>query len=106
MPLYRRDLKPVEGRDGLGHTHHFSDLAAAVAALPRRTLVLDGEVAIFDSQLRSRFDRFRERDPDAVATAPDADDVRSAQLFRPRSRLISEEGNPSRECPSRSAGGL
>jgi len=32
--------------------------------------VLDGEVAIFDQQLRSRFDWLREPDPDAVATPP------------------------------------
>jgi len=44
------------GRNGVDHTRRFPDLAAAVAALPGRTLVLDGEVAIFDRQLRSRFD--------------------------------------------------
>jgi ATP-dependent DNA ligase len=33
-------------------------------------VVLDGEVAIFDQQLRSRFDWLREPDPDAVATPP------------------------------------
>src|SRR4029450_12287900 len=42
----------------------------AVAALPGRTLVLDGEIAIFDRQLRSRFDWLREPDPDEVATPP------------------------------------
>jgi ATP-dependent DNA ligase len=30
--------------------------------------VLDGEVAIYDQQLRSRFDWLREPDPDAVAS--------------------------------------
>ena len=35
-----------------------------------RSLVLDGEVAIFDEHLRSRFDWLREPDPDAVATPP------------------------------------
>jgi ATP-dependent DNA ligase len=40
------------GRD----TRRFADLAAAVAKLSARTLVLDGEVAIFDEQLRSRFE--------------------------------------------------
>ena len=44
----------------MDHTRRFPDLAAAVASLPGRTLVLDGEVAIFDRQLRSRFD-LRER---------------------------------------------
>jgi bifunctional non-homologous end joining protein LigD len=40
----------------------------AIAKLSARTLVLDGEVAIYDQQLRSRFDWLREPDPDAVAT--------------------------------------
>jgi ATP-dependent DNA ligase len=33
-------------------------------------LVLDGEVAVFDEQLRSRFEWLREPDRDAVATPP------------------------------------
>ncbi len=32
--------------------------------------MLDGEVAISDKQLRSRFDWLREPDPDAVASPP------------------------------------
>lgn len=36
----------------------------------RRSLVLDGEVAIYDQQLRSRFDWLREPDAEAVATPP------------------------------------
>jgi hypothetical protein len=32
--------------------------------------VLDGEVAVYDEQLRSRFEWLREPDPDAVATPP------------------------------------
>jgi bifunctional non-homologous end joining protein LigD len=35
-------------RNGVEHTRRFPELADAVAALPGRTLVLDGEVAIFD----------------------------------------------------------
>jgi bifunctional non-homologous end joining protein LigD len=35
-------------RSGVDHTKRFPELAAAVTALPGRTLVLDGEVAIFD----------------------------------------------------------
>jgi bifunctional non-homologous end joining protein LigD len=48
----------------------FSDLAAAGRKLTGRSLVLDGEVAIYDQQLRSRFDWLREPDPDAVASPP------------------------------------
>jgi bifunctional non-homologous end joining protein LigD len=60
----------LESRNGKDHTRRFPDLAAAVAALPGRTLVLDGEVAIFDRQLRSRFDWLRDPDPEEVATPP------------------------------------
>ena len=57
-------------RSGRNHTRHFADIAAAVAGLSARSLVLDGEVAIFDQQLRSRFDWLREPDPNALATPP------------------------------------
>ena len=54
-------------RNGVDHARRFRDVASAVAALPVRTLVLDGEVAIFDEQLRSRFELLRRRDPEVVA---------------------------------------
>ena len=55
---------------GVDHTKRFPDIAAAISKLSARALVLDGEVAIYDEQLRSRFDWLREPDPDAVATPP------------------------------------
>jgi bifunctional non-homologous end joining protein LigD len=58
------------GRNGRDHTRRFADLAADIAKLSARTLVLDGEVAIYDQQLRSRFDWLREPDTEAVATPP------------------------------------
>ena len=57
-------------RNGRDHTRRFASIAAAVAALSARSLVLDGEVAIYDQQLRSRFDSLREPNPDAIATPP------------------------------------
>ena len=57
-------------RNGRDHTRRFHDIAAAVAKLSARTLVLDGEVAIFDEKFRSRFEWLREPDPDAIATPP------------------------------------
>src|SRR6516165_6446985 len=57
-------------RNGRDHTRRFAGIAAAVAKLAARALVLDGEVAIYDQQLRSRFDWLREPDADAVATPP------------------------------------
>jgi ATP dependent DNA ligase domain len=64
------DRVRLVSRNGRDHTRRFADLAAAVAKLSARTLVLDGEVAIYDQQLRSRFDWLREPDPDAVASPP------------------------------------
>ena len=57
-------------RSGRQHTRHFAGIAAAVAKLSARSLVLDCEVAIYDQALRSRFDWLREIDADAVATPP------------------------------------
>ena len=57
-------------RNGLDHTRRFAGIAAAIATLSARSLVLDGEVAIYDEKLRSRFDWLREPDADAVATPP------------------------------------
>jgi hypothetical protein len=42
-------------RNGRDHTDRLSDLAAAIAALPAHTLILDGEVCVFDEDLVSQF---------------------------------------------------
>src|SRR5206468_10605921 len=57
-------------RNGVDHTRRYPDVAAAVARLRPSTLVLDGELAVFDAQLRSRFEWLREPDHAAVATPP------------------------------------
>jgi bifunctional non-homologous end joining protein LigD len=54
----------------LSSSRRFTNLAAAIAKLSPRSLVLDGEVAIYDQQLRSRFDWLREPYSDAVASPP------------------------------------
>jgi bifunctional non-homologous end joining protein LigD len=41
------------------HTRRFPELVAAMRALPPMTLILDGEVAIFDDQMQSRFEWLR-----------------------------------------------
>jgi bifunctional non-homologous end joining protein LigD len=56
-------------RTRVDHSRRFHEVAAAVAGLKPRTLVLDGEVAIYDQQLRSRFDWLRDP-PDELATPP------------------------------------
>jgi bifunctional non-homologous end joining protein LigD len=57
-------------RAGKDHSRRFAELAAAVRALPPMTLILDGEVAIFDDKLISRFEWFRKRPEDVAATPP------------------------------------
>ncbi len=51
-------------------TRRFPELAAAVAALKPPTLLLDGEIAVFDSDLLSRFEWIRGRPKDGAATPP------------------------------------
>ena len=51
------------------HSHRFADLAAAIRTLPPVRLILDGEVAISDDKLISRFEWFRRR-PEEVSTPP------------------------------------
>ena len=51
-------------RNGLDHTQRFAEVAAAITALPTATLVLDGDVVIFDEHLISRFEWLRHRDRD------------------------------------------
>jgi ATP-dependent DNA ligase len=58
-------------RNDVDHAKRFPELAAAVAGgLRVQTLVLDAEVAIFDDQLRSRFELLRYPRPDVAATPP------------------------------------
>ena len=42
-------------RNAVDHTARFRELAAAIAKLRADVLVLDGEVAVFDKELVSRF---------------------------------------------------
>jgi len=60
----------LTSRTGLDHTQRFPDLVTAVAELDVPSLVLDGEIAIFDRQLISRFEWLRARPKHEVATPP------------------------------------
>ena len=44
-------------RQGVDHTERFRELADAIAALKAPTLILDGEVCVFDKDLISQFHR-------------------------------------------------
>ena len=57
-------------RQGVDHTKRFPDLVAAIRALEPSTLILDGEIAIFDRKLISRFEWLRRRAPAEIATPP------------------------------------
>jgi bifunctional non-homologous end joining protein LigD len=57
-------------RAGKEHSRRFAEIAAAIRALLPATLILDGEVAIFDDKLISRFEWFRKRPEDAASTPP------------------------------------
>jgi bifunctional non-homologous end joining protein LigD len=57
-------------RNRVDHARRFRELAAAVAAFPVPTLVLDGEIAVFDQELRSRFELLRGPTADIVHTPP------------------------------------
>jgi bifunctional non-homologous end joining protein LigD len=47
-------------RDGKDRTQTYSNIAAAIAKLPDRTLLLDGEVVAFDNRRVSRFQLLQE----------------------------------------------
>jgi bifunctional non-homologous end joining protein LigD len=57
-------------RNGRDHTKRFRDLVAALTALKPATFILDGEVAVFDEELVSRFEWLRHLNHGALATPP------------------------------------
>jgi bifunctional non-homologous end joining protein LigD len=57
-------------RRGVDHTARFANIAAAVAKLPARTLILDGEVCVFDAQLVSQFHLLGDGAPEELTTPP------------------------------------
>ncbi len=64
------DRVQLISRPGRDHTRRFPELVAAIARLQPPTLILDGEVCIFDRQLVSRFEWLRHGKPAGVATPP------------------------------------
>src|SRR5581483_4932500 len=57
-------------RNAVDHTYRFPELTAAVAKLPTDCAVLDGEVAVYDEKLVSRFHLLGDRDTGIVCTPP------------------------------------
>jgi bifunctional non-homologous end joining protein LigD len=89
----------IISRQGKDHTSRFPDLAKALASLPARSFILDGEVAIYDQAHISRFEWLRARPKDGRATLPvymvfdvlelDGKDWRPEPLWR-RRRVFEE----------------
>jgi len=87
----------LTSRNGLDHTRRFPELVKAVAELDVPSLVLDGEIAIFDRQLISRFEWLRARPKSEVATPPmfmvfdllelEGEDLRPRSLLERRQAL-------------------
>src|SRR5438874_9367588 len=79
-------------RNGVDHTCRFAELAAAVAKLKTDVLVLDGEVAVFDEKLVSRFHLLANDTSGVVSTPPVfiGFDVLQAAGRDLRSRLLVE----------------
>ena len=87
--LVSRHAKDLTGR--------FPELAAAIASLAPETLVLDGEVAVYDEQLVSRFEWMRRAPRDAVASPPMFMVFDPAQSRRP-GRAARAAPHPTGAC--------
>jgi bifunctional non-homologous end joining protein LigD len=81
----------LTSRSGLDHTRRFPELVKAIAELDISSLILDGEIAIFDGQLISRFEWLRNRPKHAVSTP------RTYMVFD----LLALEGEDLRTRPQR-----
>jgi len=57
-------------RNGRDHTRRFPELVKALGRLKAKTFTLDGEVAVFDNGLISRFEWLRAKPKDEPATLP------------------------------------
>lgn len=57
-------------RNGRDHTKRFRDLVVALEGLRPATFTLDGEVAVFDGELISRFEWLRHLNHGDLATPP------------------------------------
>jgi bifunctional non-homologous end joining protein LigD len=57
-------------RNGLDHSRRFPELVKDLIALKPETFILDGEVAVYDKALISRFEWLRAGPKDEPATLP------------------------------------
>ena len=57
-------------RNGRDHSRRFPELVKALGGLKPKSFMLDGEVAVFDKGLISRFEWLRSQPKDEPATRP------------------------------------
>jgi bifunctional non-homologous end joining protein LigD len=93
-------------RNAKDRTETFADVAKAVATLPDRTLLLDGEVVAFDKRLVSRFQLLQQGEVPTVYAVFDClyrtgRDLRSETLPNRRIALEKAIGDTQRLFPSR-----
>jgi bifunctional non-homologous end joining protein LigD len=91
------DSPRLISRNGIQHTKRFPQLVEALAALPTKAFILDGEVAVYDQALISRFEWLRGRPKNEPATLPvymvfdvlevGGKDLRREPLWKRRERL-------------------
>jgi bifunctional non-homologous end joining protein LigD len=62
------DAPRLISRNGIQHTKRFPQLVEAIAALPAKAFIPDGEVAVYDQALISRFEWLRGRPKNEPAT--------------------------------------
>jgi bifunctional non-homologous end joining protein LigD len=95
----------LRSRNGNDKTAAFAEIAEAVAALPARNAVLDGEVVGFDEHLVSRFQLIGGDRPLVYAVFDclylDGRDLRARPLSQRREILEPLIGNTDRVFPSR-----
>jgi bifunctional non-homologous end joining protein LigD len=70
LAVKESDRVRLISRNGRDHTRRFPAIVAAVLSLKPKTLTLDGEVAIFDRELVSRFEWLRHLNHGDLATPP------------------------------------
>jgi bifunctional non-homologous end joining protein LigD len=93
-------------RNAKDRTHSFSDVASAIATLPARALLLDGEVVAFDRKLVSRFQLLQQGQvPQVYAVFDclyrDGEDLRARPLPERRAAMEEAIGETERLFPSR-----
>ncbi len=68
--LKTREAVNLISRNGIHHAKRFPELVQALSSLPAEAFLLDGEVAVYDRALISRFEWLRGRPKDEPATLP------------------------------------